>query len=1340
MFRIVLFVIPLFLFFVAPFKSVAQQPVYQWAKSIGTGTAGYASGNAIKTDALGTTYISGFFSGVLDLDPTSNVFNLTSFQQSQDFFIAKYSVTGNLIWAKAIGNEFAENCKSMCLDNNGNILVTGTFSGTVDFDPSSNLSTLTSNGQDIFFAKYDSNGNFLWAKALNNNFNKTAYSITSDQNLNVIITGEYTGSMDFDPSLGTATYNVSGNICFLAKYDLNGNFLWVDLLNSSNSSRGKTVKSDNLGNLYLGGEFLGTTDFDFSVSTSTIVSVSNGDFFFAKYTSAGSFVWVKAIQGGINNSGAELNDLVLDANKNISITGSFGGTLDFDPNATISNITCNPISTSDIYIVKYDSLGNYFWAKKTGNGGVNSGNSIVADPLGNLFVTGGFSGLNTDFDPSPAVAIVNSNSGTKDIFILKYDLNGNYMWADGMGSGNVDEGYSIALENTGNVVSTGVFFETIDFDTSPSTYTLTANAFIAPSNFYISKYSQNTGFLSQAFCPKTYNASFDVGNCIKKDASGNIYVCGEFSGSTDFDPSPSSFFLNNQGGNDGFVAKYSPAGGLIWARSIGGLYHDGCTSLVVDNFGTVYVTGFFTGTCNFDFPTTTNTVTSNGFTDAFVLKYNNTGSLLWNKCFGTSSGNDGGRTITRDSLNYIYVAGDFLGTIDLDPSPSNTIFGSLGSQDIFVSKFHPNGNFIIGTAAGSSGLDTPNSIAVDKHSRIVLTGFFSGIIDFDPLPLTNISLSGFGAGDAFITKYDNNLYPMFTKEIGGNLGYDISKSIAIDTMNNYIITGNFQNTADFNPAFGPSNYLTSNSSSSDIFIAKYDSLGNYIWAKKIDGSGNDNGNGITTDQNSNIYITGFFSSTIDFLTIGISNLSSTSNDIVIAKYNPSGICLWAKSAGGNGFDQGSSILADNLGNVYTTGYFSKIADFDPTPQIANLFSSGNEDIFILKYNECAITNLSVSQNSITCFGLNNGNASVTAIGGSGYSYLWNPGGFTTPNISNLTAGSYSCVVTNSCGYTNTITATITQPSTLTLNTSPITNTVCLGSQANLSANLTGGIGPYTYTWSNGSNNSFNNFAPTVSSIITVFAADANNCSKSSTLNVTVVNNPTVTLNSSTTTICTGGSVTLSASGANSYFWSPTSAITPSTVVFPPGSLIYSVTGSDANNCTDTKSVVISVLPLPNMAVISSSSLICIGNNANLTASGAATYTWDGGSNNTSITVTPTVNTTYTVIGASGLGCVNTVFYTQNVSICTDLEKENLNKDIRIHIYPNPNDGEFYVSEFENNIGKEIEIYNSLGQLIKQLKIESLIQKVNIGEYPAGFYFVKIRDGNSVLSTTKIIKD
>ncbi len=1330
----------LFLFaFVFAITIKGQSPVYEWAKRVGSGAGGNDEGISIKFDASGNSIIAGFYKGVMDVDPSANNYNLISYNNSTDFFLAKYTSSGNFLWANGIGGLYNEQIKSMDLDNSGNIYVAGTFSGTVDFDPSLQSYNLSSNAQDVFFAKYDANGNFVWVKKMSSLFSITIFCIDLDLSNNIIIAGQFAGNVDFDPSASVFNLNSAGGSSdgFIAKYDSNGNHIWSKNFGGTNPESCSGIITDNLGNIFATGTFNSTSNLSPLPTTFTVNSVAfSTDIFMSAFDAAGNFIWAKTIGG----SGLETPyQIVLDYNKNILITGIYYGSGDYDPSPTTNNLSWT--GNSDLFIAKYDSTGNYLWANGIGGNYSEYSNSIVTDNVGDVYITGSFEDA-VDFDPSAANTVLNSVALTKDIFLAKYNAAGNYVWAEKFGSGSGEQGNYVTIDNLSNIRLTGGINGTVDFDPSAANYTLTNfNPLISSPSyaFFCSKYLSSNGAFLSAFAAYDDVGGTDVSNCIKKDNFGNIYVCGSFTGIVDFDPSLITSYLKTNGYDDGFVAKYSPTGALLWAKNIGGKLMDNANALTLDNAGNCYITGWFNDTCSFDpsIPSATISAIGGGGDDIFIAKFDNNGNYIWSKAMGGNS-LDRGITIAFDNINNIFVSGVYSGTADLDPTPVllNTL--SAGDWDIFISKFDVNGNFLFSKHIGGGAFDEPASIAVDNNGDVVLTGEFSAWADLDP-GSNLVALTSQGDYDVFIAKYNQNGIFYWAKRIG-DIGTDISKCVVVDNNNRYIITGTFMSTADFNPATFVTNNLVS-LGGVDGFLAKFDANGNHIWAYNIvSGVGNSQSNGVAVDANNNILVTGAFAGSTDFNpAIASAVLTATLYDSFIAKYDSIGTYKWVIKAGGVDNEIGYSIVTD-INSFYTTGYFKKEVDFDASANTSNMASAGEEDIFILKYKECAITNLSVSQNSITCFGLNNGNASVTATGGSGFSYLWNPGGFTTPNISNLVAGSYSCVVTNSCGYTNTITATITQPSTLTLNTSPITNTVCLGSQANLSANLTGGMSPYTYTWSNGSNNSFNNFTPTASTIITVFAADVNNCSKSSTLNITVVNNPTVTLNSSTTTICAGGSVTLSASGANSYFWSPTSAITASTVVSPPGALIYSVTGSDANNCTDTKSVFISVLPLPNMAVTSSSSLLCIGNSANLTVSGAATYTWDGGSNNTSIIVTPTVNTTYTVIGTSAFGCVNTVFYTQNVSICTDLEKENLDKKFSISIYPNPNNGEFYVSEFENNIGKEIEIYNALGQLIKQLKIESLIQKVNISEYPAGLYFVKIRDGNSVLIIAKIIKD
>ncbi len=194
---------------------------------------------------------------------------------------------------------------------------------------------------------------------------------------------------------------------------------------------------------------------------------------------------------------------------------------------------------------------------------------------------------------------------------------------------------------------------------------------------------------------------------------------------------------------------------------------------------------------------------------------------------------------------------------------------------------------------------------------------------------------------------------VWAKQVGGS-ETDNGNSIATDANGNVYITGNFEATVDFDPGAGSFN-LTSNGGSfySDIFIEKLDANGNFLWAKQIGGIGNDYGWSIATDDSGNVYTTGRFKGqNVDFDPgAGIFNLSSgggSSYDIFIEKLSSNGSFVWAKQMGGTADDMGLSITMDLFGNIFTTGSFQGIVDFDPDTGIFNLNSTGSEDIFIQK--------------------------------------------------------------------------------------------------------------------------------------------------------------------------------------------------------------------------------------------------------------------------------------------------------------------------------------------------------------------------------------------------------
>jgi hypothetical protein len=298
-----------------------------------------------------------------------------------------------------------------------------------------------------------------------------------------------------------------------------------------------------------------------------------------------------------------------------------------------------------------------------------------------------------------------------------------------------------------------------------------------------------------------------------------------------------------------------------------------------------------------------------------------------------------------------------------------------------------------------------------------------------------------------------------------------------------------------------------------------------------------------------------------------------------------------------------------------------------------------------------------SQNNVTCNGLSNGSATITASGGSGITYSWSPSGSTSSIVSGLSAGSYTCVVTNNCGNSSNVATIITQPSAISL-TAGASSTICLGSNASLSASASGGTGSFTYNWMPGSLAGANQtVSPSVNTIYTVTATDANACASSTTQAVTVIN-PTVTasISSQNNVTCNGlsnGSATITASGGSgiTYSWSPSGSTSPIVSGLSAGSYTCVVT----NNCGNSSNVA-TIITQPSAIFVTAgaSSTICLGSNASLSASasggaGSFTYNWmPGNLAGASQTVSPSVNTTYTVTATDANACASSA--TQIVSV------------------------------------------------------------------------------------------
>lgn len=446
-----------------------------------------------------------------------------------------------------------------------------------------------------------------------------------------------------------------------------------------------------------------------------------------------TFVWAKQMGGTLSNVGSSI---AIDGS--VYTAGYFAGTVDFDPGAPVFNLTS--AGGNDIFVSKLDASGNFVWAVRFGNSGADIGQSVVLDGTGNVYITGYFEGT-TDFDPGAGTFNLIS-AGLRDIFILKLDAAGNFVWAKNMGGTTDDESYSIALDATGNTYTTGYFTGTADFDPGLATSNLISAGLF---DIFVSKLDPSGNFV---WARQMGGTTDDFGLSIRIDG-GNVISTGAFSGTADLDPVGTANFTSVSG-NDTYISKLDAAGNFVWAKQFGGTGADQGNSVTIDGLGNIYTTGYFDGTTDFDPGVGTSNFASAGLRDIFISKLDASGNFVWAKQIG-GTGSDQGRSIILDGSANVYTTGSFAGTVDFDPGASILDLISAGDRDIFVSKLDVSGNFVVAKSIGGTLFEQGESLVIDAQGIIHITGFFNGTVDFDPGPGT-ANLTSQGGNDIFVLK------------------------------------------------------------------------------------------------------------------------------------------------------------------------------------------------------------------------------------------------------------------------------------------------------------------------------------------------------------------------------------------------------------------------------------------------------------------------------------------------------------------------------------------------------------------------------------------------------------
>lgn len=445
--------------------------------------------------------------------------------------------------------------------------------------------------------------------------------------------------------------------------------------------------------------------------------------------------WATSFGGTKFDNGASI---AFDSDGNVYTIGSFEGTVDFDPGPGTFSLTS--WGGSDVYISKLDANGNFLWAK--GMGGVNDdeGISLAIDRLGNIYGAGNFHG-GGDFDPGDGTMDL---GGLHDFFVLKLDPSGNLIWAKDAGGDSYDYVFSLALDITGNVYTTGHFESGGDFDPGPGTFDL-----YSPGgyNMFILKLDTDGNFV---WAKGLGGASYAQGQSIVVDDTGNLHAIGDFQHTVDFDPDEGNFSLDAAGNSDVFILKLDSDGKFIWAKQLGGAGPEVPKDIELDQFRNILITGTFDGLSDMDPGTGEYELLTNGLFDIFITKLDTDGNFIWAKSVGGSD-LDQGSSIDTDPGGNILISGIFRTVADLDPGEAKRNLVSEGEFDAFILKLNPGGDYMWCEQIGGYSTDYI-TLAVDAFGIVLGTGFIGGTTNLGGLELTS-----HGVYDALVLKIDANI-------------------------------------------------------------------------------------------------------------------------------------------------------------------------------------------------------------------------------------------------------------------------------------------------------------------------------------------------------------------------------------------------------------------------------------------------------------------------------------------------------------------------------------------------------------------------------------------------------
>ncbi|PAW87328.1 MAG: hypothetical protein B9S33_06445 [Pedosphaera sp. Tous-C6FEB] len=1104
-------------------------PEFQSAGS--TGGTGTDTVLFMSNDAPGNTYVSGSFNGTTVIGGTA----MTS-AGSFDAYLAKFGPAGNALWVRQVGSTGDESGFGSAPLANGDVYFCGRFHNTASFGSTN----LTASGQDLFLARYDGNGNLIWARKAGGTGSDAAYAVVADAAGNAYITGDFAGTADFG---GVQITSGSGQNSFVAKYDPTGALVWVAGIVGTGSSSSTRLHLDSALNLYVGGSFQG----DIQFVTPSLTSAGGNDGFVLKLDVNGAAQWVQQF-GGPGNDVVRGMDTSADGTLNVG--GSFRSSM------TIGSTTLSTAGSDDWFVTKLDSAGVPLWSRKAGGNGSDLVHSLTTDALGNVLVVGSFS-ANATFNATTLI-----NSGSTDMAVVKYDASGAQKWARSSANGQAIGGLEIQADTAGRLQIAGEFSGSLPLDhltvnsagqtdifiaalasTSPviNQQPLGGNV-LAGQNVTFTVAATGTGGVTYQWrlngtnIVGATNASYTIANAaanaagtydalvthafgsiasspatvsvipsanplpftfaqryggtgaesvqgLARDAAGNSYLAGFFSGTLDLGTTN----LVSAGGNDVFLAKLNPAGVVLWATSGGGPGDDIANGIAVAPNGEVLVCGYFQNNSVFG----TNAAVTNIFDYAgFTARFSPDGSMRWVQTVINPLPEAAiirNVSVAVDANGEAFVAGKGAGLFDFG---STNQISPGGNTAGYLVKYDANGNvkWIQNTGRPVNADQNASSYAVacDSAGNAYWGGRYGVGSAGNTFPAaTNVIVGGVtltdggGSQNGFVAKITGAGLPVWVRAVNGP-GAERVASLAVDAAGNVFAMGPFD--AAYN--FGTGSVLTpSNGNNGTGFLLKLNANGTPAWVREVgsDAGGFFDRGALATDALGNVYLAHNFIGTS--IVGNPPAVAAGGTDALVAKFDSAGKFLWAQTFGSTSDDIINGIVVDANQSIFIAGTLGQQAVLGPF----TLNNAGASDLFLatLATQPPVITtqpaSQSISVNQPVTF-------SVGFTGALPFSYQWRFNGMNLPGATNASltipavvpasAGGYSVLVSDALGIATSDVATLTVDTSGTpfILTPPQGQTVQQGTAVLFNVGAVG-ASPLSYQWrKNGTNLVGQNFS------------------------------------------------------------------------------------------------------------------------------------------------------------------------------------------------------------------------------------------------------------------------